>query len=65
LIDCINIQRTVRLSAILTAVIQNFNLNNSAKSEVNSKIVKGVNQGPKWFRFMKKTEVENLMLLSL
>ena len=37
----------------------------SAEKQQMSEIFKDVNQGTRYYRFMKKTEVENLMLLSL
>ena len=38
---------------------------NSAKKKQMTEIFSDVNQGTRYYRFMKKTEVENLMLLSL
>ena len=42
-----------------------FKANNLVKSQQVMKIFKGVNQGTGYYQFMKETEFENLMLLSL
>ncbi len=44
-----------RLAAILTAASQTLNLNISANLKPNLKIFYDMNQGDKWFWFMKKT----------
>jgi len=45
--------------------VVNIFVNISAKMKTFMKIFWDVNLGPTYYRFLKKTELENLMLLSL